>query len=144
MLDLVAEELDAERLTSGARKDVDETAAHGDLPALFDPLDALVAGQRELLDEAVEAALQLGAKTDRRGSLACGRDPLGERACGDADEAAALEHLECTGALPDEVGRRLEAGAGPNAAARKEGDTRRLAVPAHRLGDVARLFVLGQ
>ena len=43
LLDLVSEELDAQRLAAGAREDVDETAAHGDLPALLHPLDAFVA-----------------------------------------------------------------------------------------------------
>ena len=47
LLDHVAEELDAERLPPGARKDVDEAAANRDLPALLDPLDALVAGESE-------------------------------------------------------------------------------------------------
>ena len=53
---VVAEELDAERLAARAREHVDEPAAHGDLPALLDALDALVARERELLDERVEIA----------------------------------------------------------------------------------------
>src|SRR5439155_16753843 len=37
LLDLVAEELDPERLATGGRKDVDEPPAHGELAALLDP-----------------------------------------------------------------------------------------------------------
>ena len=43
VLDLVAEKLDAERLATGAREDVDEPAPHRDLAALLDPLYAVVA-----------------------------------------------------------------------------------------------------
>ena len=43
LLDLVAEELDPQRLAAGRREDVDEPAAHGELAALLDALDALVA-----------------------------------------------------------------------------------------------------
>ena len=50
-LDLVAEQLDAERLAAGARKHIDEPTAHGDLATLFDALHALVSGERELLGE---------------------------------------------------------------------------------------------
>src|SRR5207237_8488011 len=45
--DLVAEELDAERLASGGREDVDDPATHRELPALLDTLDPLVARERE-------------------------------------------------------------------------------------------------
>ena len=65
LLDLVAEELDAERLAAGAREDVDEPAADGDLPALVDALGALVAGERQRLDERVEADLGADANLDR-------------------------------------------------------------------------------
>ena len=47
LLDVVSEELHAQRLAAGAREDVDETAAHCDLPALFHPLDAFVARDGE-------------------------------------------------------------------------------------------------
>ena len=55
-LDLVAEELHAKRLSPRAREHVHEPAAHRDLPALLDALDALVARERELLHERVEVA----------------------------------------------------------------------------------------
>src|SRR5207248_5860905 len=50
-LDFVAEELDAKRLASGGREDVDQVAANGELPAFLDTLDALVADERKLLRE---------------------------------------------------------------------------------------------
>ncbi len=67
-LDLVAEELDAERLSAGGREDVDETAAHRELPAVVDALDALVAGERELLGETFDADLPPGGELERHGS----------------------------------------------------------------------------
>ena len=57
LLDLVAVELDAERLAAGGREDVDETAADGELAALLGALDPLVARKREVLREAVETGL---------------------------------------------------------------------------------------
>ena len=66
-LDLVAEELDPERLAARGREHVDEPATHGELSALVDPLDALVTRERKLLGETLDAGL-----------LACGEvDPLG-------------------------------------------------------------------
>ena len=45
LLDLVAEELDAERLAARAREHVDDAAADGELPAILDAIDTLVAGE---------------------------------------------------------------------------------------------------
>jgi hypothetical protein len=53
-LDLVAEELDPQRFASGRREDVDQAAAHGELSALLDAVDALVAGEGEALGERVQ------------------------------------------------------------------------------------------
>ena len=64
-LDLVPEELDPERLAAGAREDVDEPAAHGDLAALLDPLDPLVPGERELLGERLDPRLVAARELDR-------------------------------------------------------------------------------
>ena len=46
-LDLVAEELDAERLAPGGRVDVDDASAKRELASLLRLVDALVAGERE-------------------------------------------------------------------------------------------------
>ena len=66
-LDLVAEELDAERLAARRRVDVDDPAAQRELPALLGLVDPLVAGKRELLGERVDAGLVAGLDADRRG-----------------------------------------------------------------------------
>ena len=55
LLDLVAEELDPQRLAAGRREDVDQAAADRELSAVLDALDAFVAGERELLREPVDA-----------------------------------------------------------------------------------------
>ena len=144
VLDLVAEELDAERLATGAREDVDEPASHGDLAALLDPLDALVTRMGEPLDEAVEPSTELLVQVDRAGPFCLRRDAFGQRARRDADEPAPREDVERAGALADEVGGRLEARSRPHAATRKEGDTSGVGVPTDRLGDVACLLVLGE
>ena len=110
-LDLVTEELDPERFAPGARKDIDEPASHGDLPALLDPLDALVAGKRQLLGKRLDSRLVPARELERHGPLRRWRHAFryGER--GGADEPAAGEHVECASSLADEMRRRLEAGA---------------------------------
>src|SRR3954451_22117471 len=57
LLDLVAPELDAQRLASRRREDVDKATAYCELPALVGALDSLVTGERERLGELLEADL---------------------------------------------------------------------------------------
>src|SRR5437773_4658612 len=45
-LPIFAEELDPQRFAAGCREDVDQTTADGELAALLDPLDGLVARER--------------------------------------------------------------------------------------------------
>ena len=144
VLDLVAEELDSQGFAPGAREHVDEPSPNCDLSTLLGPFDALVAGESQSFYQAVYAWLVAGSDTHEVGSRLRRRHSLGESPRRDADEAAVGEHGERTGALADEVCRRLEAGTEANAAARKQRDTRRIAVPGDRLGRVARLFVLGE
>ena len=54
-----------------------------------------------------------------------------------------LEHVERARALADEVRRRLEAGVPADAAARQQRDALRPEEPRRRLGEVARVGVLG-
>ena len=144
LLDLVAEELDAERLAAGRREDVDEPAADRELPAVLRPLDALVAGERKRLGQrtrfraprparcaSAPAARAPAASPSRRGR---GRND---------DEPAALEHVERARPLADEVRRRREARVPADAAARQKRDALRAEVPAGGLGEVARVGVLG-
>ncbi len=78
-LDLVAEELDPERLAAGRREDVDDAAAHGELAAVVHALGALVAREGERLRQALDAELEAGAHLDRLGTGLGRRQPLGER-----------------------------------------------------------------
>ena len=75
LLDLVAEELDAERLAARGREDVDDPATHRELAALLGPVDSLVAGERERLREPVEAGLVADVEPDRLRPLGSGRYP---------------------------------------------------------------------
>ena len=108
LLDLVAEQLDAERLAAGRAEDVDEAAAHRELPPLLHALDPLVAGRGELLGERVEARLVPGRHAQRRRSDVDGRETLGDGDRRRADQSPTLEHLERARTLADEVRRRLE------------------------------------
>ena len=69
-LDLVAEELDPERLAARGREHVDEPAADGELSALVDPLDALVTRERKLLGETLDAGLLARGEIDPPGTPA--------------------------------------------------------------------------
>ena len=143
-LDLVAEELDAQRLPARRREDVDDAAADGELAALLRPLDALVPGEREVFRQRLDPRLVADRQPDRLRPLARGRQPLGERGRRGADEPAAGEDVEGAGPLADEVRRRLEAGAPTDAAAREQRNAVGADEPAGRLARVARVGVLGQ
>src|SRR5207248_11199387 len=119
LLDLVSPELDAERLPAGRREDVDEAAANGELSPLVGALDALVAGERELLGERFEADLLAGCDPERVRPCSGRRQRLGERRRRRADETAGREHVERARPLADEVRRRLEPRAPVDAAARQ-------------------------
>ena len=144
LLDLVAEELDAQRLAAGRREDVDQAAADGELPPLLDTLDALVARRGEVLGERLDARLVAVRERSGAGRSAARRQTLGDGGRRRADEPAGREHLERTRALADEVRRRLEPGAPAHAARRQE---RHLVVadePAGGLRGVARVGVVGE
>src|SRR5262249_9314469 len=143
-LDLVAEELDPQGLAPGGREDVDDASADGELPALLDALDALVACERERLGERVDARLLPARDAERGGPDLRRRHGIGERSRRGAHEAAAVEQLERAGALADEVRRRLEPRAPAHAPRRQERDPVLSDQPGRRLGRVARVGVLGQ
>ena len=65
-LDLVAEQLDAHGLGSRGREDVDDVAAHRELAAIADALDALVAGRDERRDGVVALELSPALDVQRR------------------------------------------------------------------------------
>ena len=66
LVDLVAAELDAERVLLGRREHVDDAAAYGELTAALDQVDARVGGRGELADDVVEADLVTLVQLDRR------------------------------------------------------------------------------
>ncbi len=143
-LDLVAEELDAERLAPGRRIDVDDASAEGELPSLLRLVDALVAREGEVFDEGVDAPVVAGANANRLGAGPGRGHALGERGSRCADEAAGGEDVEGACPLPDEVRRRLEARAPAHAPAGEERDAVVAEEPGRGLGDVARVRVLGR
>ena len=89
LLDLVAVELDAKRLATRGREDVDEPAAHCELAALLGPVDPFVARERERLGEPVEARLGPDVEPHRLRPRREGRDALRESGRRGADEPAA-------------------------------------------------------
>ncbi len=107
-LDLVAEELDAQRLAPRGREDVDDAAAHGELAAVVDALHALVAREGERLPESLDAGLEGGAQLDRLRASVLRRQPFGQRPRRRADEATAREHVQRSRPLADEVRWRRE------------------------------------
>ena len=66
LVDLVAEELHAQRVLLGRREDVDDAAAHGELATLLDQVDAGVRRTDQPADDVVE--LELLARTSSTGS----------------------------------------------------------------------------
>jgi hypothetical protein len=143
-LDLVAEQLDPQRIAPGRREDVDEPPANGELPALLDPLHPLVAGEREPLRQAVDATLVARGEVDPTWSCVDGRQALRERHGRGADEAPGREDVEGSRALADQVRRRLEPRLPGDTAAREQRDALLAQVPRRRLSGVARVGVLRQ
>ena len=129
------------RLAARRREDVDETAAHRELSALVGALDSLVAGERERLGQLLEADLLAGRDPDRRRpGVPAGGIGSASAAAEAATSPPAAEDVERTGALADEVRRRLEAGAPVHAAARQHRDALVAEEPGGALGGVARVL----
>ena len=144
LLDLVAVEVDSERLAAGGREDVDQPAADGELAAFLGALHPLVSGERELLGEPVEAGLGAGLEPDRLRPLGLRRHPFGQRGRRRADEPSAGEHVQGARPLADEVRRRLEPGAPAHAATGQQRDPLGTDEPAGRVGGVTCVRVLRQ
>ena len=142
-LDLVAEELDPERLAAGGRKDVDEAAANRDLAALLDPVDPLVACEHEGLGEAVDPRLVSAGHVQRGRPLARAAAPARASASAEAQtrpprastsSARARSPTRCGGGSSPEPRRTPREGSSADALLAEE--------PAGRLGRVARVGVL--
>ena len=144
-LDLVAEELDADRLAAGRREDVDDPAAHGELAALLDAVDPLVAGERELLGELLDPRLV----ADARAGSAPGRDSAGgspsAKPSADAQTSPpAASTSSARARSPTRCGGRLEPALPAHAARREQPDALVAEEPAGGLGGVPRVGVLGE
>ncbi len=140
-LDLVPEQLDAERLAAGRREDIDDPAANSELPALLCALDPFVAGERELLRQIVLGVL---GQADRLWPLVRRGEPFRDGGSGSGDQAAGGEDVERAGPLADQVRRRVEAGAPADAAAGEQRDAVVAEEPGGGFCGVARLGVLWQ
>src|SRR5215213_7353161 len=142
--ELVAEELDPERLASRRREDVDQGAANGELPTLLHAVDPLVSRQRQPLGERLEPRCGADDQLDRLRPGGRWRQRLGERRSRRADEAAGGEDCQRPRALADEVRRRLETRAPADAATRQQPNALLAEEPARALGRIPRVRVLGQ
>ena len=74
-LDLVAEELDPERLAAGRREDVDDAAPHCELAAVVHPLHPLVPSKRKRLRQPFDAQLEPGRSSIGSGRASAGGSP---------------------------------------------------------------------
>ena len=144
LLDLVAEQLDAQRLPARARKDVDQPSPHRDVPSVLDPLDPLVSGEGQRFDQTVQSRARTGRDADGVGASLDRRCALGERPGRHAHETALLEHCQRARPLADEMRWWLETRSERHAAAREERDASRIHVPGNRLRGVAGFLVLGE
>ncbi len=142
-LDLVPEQVDPQRLAPGRGEHVEQPAADGELAALLDALDAFVAGVGELLGQSPEARYLTRAEPQHRRALPRRRHRLGQGECRGADETSGREHLERPRALAHQVGRWPQARADADAARGQERHRLLAGEPADRLGQVARVGVVG-
>ena len=144
LLDLVAEQLHPQRLPPGRGEHVDDPSSDGELTALIDAIDALVARARERLGQSVEARLLADREANGLGAVGKRGHPLRKRRCRRAYEPAGSEHIERPRPLTDEVRRRLEARRVRDAAAREQGNPVGAEEPRRALRRVAGVCVLGQ
>ncbi len=144
-LDLVAEQLDPHGALLGRRIDVEDAAADGELAALLDLLDPLVAGAGEVADGRVEVELAaLGEDEAGRAQRGVGHR-LGERRrAGDDDRVAALaQRVERVDPQADEVRRGRDVRGVASAARGVEADAARRQVGAQVGGQVASRAIVG-
>ena len=144
LLDLVAEELDSQRLAARRREDVDDSSPNRELSALVDPIHALVPRPGECLREPVETGLRPHDEIDGAGSYLERRHPLGESCGRCTHESAAREHVEAPRALTDEMRRRLESRGVRDPPTREQRDVIRAEKPRSSLGRITGIGVLGQ
>ncbi len=141
-LHVIPEELDAKRVATRRSEHVDEPTANSELPTLLDPLDPLVAGDRELLGQPVDPRAVAHADLKRRRSFRQRWHALREAERRSADKPAAGQHVESPGPLADEMGRRSDSASEGHSARGEETDPIGSEKPAHPVGCVASIGVL--
>jgi hypothetical protein len=141
LLDLVAVELDPNRLAPRGRENVDDAAAHCELSSLLDAVDARVARVGEQLRESLHPDLLAYLEGDRIRPLRDGWHAFGDREGRCAHEPAGREHVERAEALTDEVRRWGETRVRADAPSGQKGDACVAEVPRSGFGRVARIRV---
>jgi hypothetical protein len=142
LFDLVAPELDAERLAAGRREDVDEPAANRELAALVGAFDTFVAGERKRLGEVFEADPLARRDPNRLRPRVRRWHRLGQRRGRSGDEATGGEYIERASAFADEVRRGFEAGTPVDAPARQHRNAFVTEEPGRSFGCVTCVLIL--
>ncbi len=142
LLDLVAEQLDPDRLAAGRAEDVHDTAADGELAALVDTLDALVAGEGELLGEPLDSRLVTRGDADGLGTRLRSRQALAEPERRHADESPGGVDVERPEALAHEMRGRREPALVGDAPRGEQPHPLGAQEPAGRIGGVSGVGVL--
>ena len=146
LLDLVAEELDPQRLAAGRREDVDQAAADGELPPLLDPLDALVPRR----GERARRATSMPGSSPRRDRSGAGRArrPAADGSASAAADAQTSPPRASTSSARARSPTRCGGGSSPEPQRTpRDGSSADLVVadePAGCLGGVARVGVVGE
>ena len=110
-LDLVAEQVDPDRLLLGRGVDVEDPATNGELAALLDLIGALVAGVGEQQGDVVEVDALASVERERLGPQLGVRDLLGQRDRAGDDDGARLGHrVHRRDPQSGQVRRRVEVG----------------------------------
>ena len=149
-LDLVVEQVDADRALLRGRVDVEQAAADGELAAVVDLVDAVVARGDEVVRRLVEVEQLADAQREAVRAQRGVGDLLAQRDGRDDDDrrlraGALVEHrVERGDAEADEVRRRREVRLVGDAAARVEADGPRAQPRAQVGGEVARGPVVGR
>ncbi len=154
LLDVVAPELDAQRVFLGRREHVEDAAAHGELAALLDQFDPGVRGCGERLDDRVQVGGLTGAQGHRlqvAEALDLGLEHRADRGDDDGDRAglgvvrAGVREAPQDGeAAADRVGAGREALVREGLPGRVVHDTVRRQDRAQRRGQVLRLAARGR
>ena len=123
-LDLVAKQLDSHGAVLGRGKGVEDAAADGELAALLDLLDPLVAGGEEVGGDGGEVEFLAAGDREAGGSQRGVGNGLGEGGGGSDDDRVVLagERVERVDPQPDQVRRRGDVGGVAGAARGVEAD----------------------